>query len=262
MGAQRRQVDLHSALTALASRPCGRRVKAREKALAWIDATGFADRPLYFEASLDPDDQRDAGVREMLAGGRAGAALFVAAVAVHECAQRRDGLPQREAPAFALVFVLEDLGSVLGKLLHREVSGSLKQPSGDYDTAPHKASSALRSRCDTATVRSRPVFVLPRWTALARFHLYSYRARSVVRVPPKRTVQFEATRSFLLGVPGSHDVQPPAFREVAQRGHTAGAVATGVEGVTLHGKVDTAQEASLPWGLQDVLEKKSKTIQG
>ena len=127
MGAQRSQVDLHSALTALASRPCGRRVKAREKALAWIDSTGFADRPLYFEASLDADDQRNAGVREVLVGGRAGASLFVGTVAVHERAERRDGLSQCEAPALALVFVLEDLGPVLGKVLHREVSRLLNE---------------------------------------------------------------------------------------------------------------------------------------
>ncbi len=33
-------------------------------------------------------------------------------------------------------------------------------------------------------------------------------------------------------------------------------------GVTLHGKVDIPEEASLPWGVQDVQEEKSKTIHG
>jgi hypothetical protein len=32
--------------------------------------------------------------------------------------------------------------------------------------------------------------------------------------------------------------------------------------VTLHEKVDIPEEASLPWGVQDVQEEKSKTIHG
>ena len=37
------------------------------------------------------------------------------------------------------------------------------------------------------------------------------------------------------------------------------------QGVTLHGKVDAPEEASLPWGVQDVQKdekEKSKTIHG
>ena len=34
------------------------------------------------------------------------------------------------------------------------------------------------------------------------------------------------------------------------------------ESLTLHGKVDIPEEASLPWGVEDVQEEKSKTFHG
>ena len=45
-------------------------------------------------------------------------------------------------------------------------------------------------------------------------------------------------------------------------GHPVHDVNSSSRTLTLHGKVDITEEASLPWGVRDVQEEKSKTIHG
>ena len=59
----------------------------------------------------------------------------------------------------------------------------------------------------------------------------------------------------------SYSVQVLNGRRVdGYTGHRTQAPCPSWHDLTLHGKVDTPSEASLPWGVQDVQEKKSKTF--